>query len=327
MKLYKDILSAAWKQTIHQPALWIFGVFAAFIFGNAGELDRYLRFMNNIVSEGSVINPTFWQNHRWAQFIANATDKVTTGDMGTTVLLVGLVAASICVLIMICVSVGALIKAATMERVRFADAFMAGAKHWAALLVLFVSGYSFVILATVIVGALVFKLDVPVETAQQTFVLVASVVFVPLVVIVSFIIRFTAQGIVLQNLHLGQALRQALMLLKRSWLVTLEMAIVNFIVVFVINLFLVVVVGLLFAPQFAGALGLATSTSLDRFYSVVVVSSLVYAVLVVLVGAILSTWQWIAWTLLFQRLRTEQPASTLLQWLHYRRSATIEKGK
>ncbi|EKD76684.1 MAG: hypothetical protein ACD_43C00023G0006 [uncultured bacterium] len=320
MKLYKDILVTAWQKTIHQPSLWIFGLFAAFIFGNAGELDRYLRFMNGIVSEGSVINPRFWLDHRWAQFVASASEKIITGDMTVILLMVGLAATFIWILIMMSISAGALIKAATLPNVRFVDAFAAGAKHWVALLVLFASGYGVVILTTVIIGGLISKLNVSAETVQQTFILVGSILFVPLVIVISFLIRFTAQGIVLKNLHIWPAVCNAAKMLKQAWLVTLEMAIVNFSVVFIINLFLLVAVGLLFAPQFATALGLETATSLDRFYSVVVVSGLVYAVLVVFVGAILSTWQWIAWTLLFERLQTEQPASTLLRWLHYRRS-------
>jgi hypothetical protein len=319
MKLYQDILAAAWHKTIHQPALWFFGLFAAFVFGNAGELDRYLRFMNSIVTTGNILNPRFWQEHRWSEFVSKAISQVATGDMAAIVLLVSLTVAGVLVLIMMCIAVGALIKAAAQQRISFQAAFSAGAKHWPQLLILFVVAYGFVVLMTTIVGAWIFKLNVPVETAQQTFVLVGSLLFVPLVIVVSFIVRFTAQGIVTQNLHLVQALRQALQLLRRSWLVTLEMAIVNFVLVVLVNLILVVSVGLLFAPQYATALGLQTATSLDRFYSAVVVSSLVYAVLVVFVGAILSTWQWIAWTLLFERLRTEQPASTLLHWLHYRR--------
>ncbi len=320
MQLYKDVLTTAWRQTIHQPRLWLFGLFAIFIFGNGGEIDRYLRLMNAIITEGHILNPQFWLEQRWVTTAVRLNALLAQGDLATWVFVVASIGALVCLLIMMSISVGALIAAAKKPTLSFVEAFRAGQKHWVDLFFLFISGTAVIAMATFLVGAIIFASGLATEQAQQVFVLISSLGFIPLVIVLSFIVRFAANSIVLDNCHLLAGLRQAWRVFSSHWLVTLEMAIVNFVVVFLVNIALLFSVGILFTPQYATALTLSAGNFFERLSTAIVTSGLAYVGLTILVGAIVSTWQWAAWTLLFERLRQEKPTSTLLRWLHRRRS-------
>lgn len=314
MKLYKDVLSVAWHHTIHRPSLWIFGLFAAFIFGNAGEIDRYLRFMNAVSTEGHPLNPEFWLQLRWVGFVVNLGRELLGGNISTWIFVIATLIALVLVLVMMSIAAGALISVAATPARKFGEAFEAGKKHWVDLFFLFIGGYAIMAIATLIIGMMIFSVSTQRGEAERLFALIGSVVFVPLVIIISFLVRYAANSIVLQNTHIVAGLRHAWSVLRQYWLVTLEMAIVNFIVVLVLNLAILIAVGLLFTPQLATAMTVRTSGFVGRLATAIITSGFAYVAITVFIGAIVSTWQWTAWTVLFQRLQGEKPQSTLLRW-------------
>lgn len=317
MQLYKDVLASAWHQTIRRSDVWVFGLFAAFIFGTAGEIDRYLRFMNALSSQGHVVNPAFWEQQQWFAPVARFGAGLTAGNIQIWIFVVAAVATALCVLIMMSIAAGALITAAVQPKKKFIELFQAGVKHWVDLFFLFMSGYLMMVLTTFVLGVVVFSWPMPTERAQHWFVVCSSMALIPVVIVGSFLLRYAATSIVLEQKHLLMALRQAWQILHHHWLVTLEMAILNFVLVFLVNIGLLVAVGLLFAPQYGAVVAVAPGNALDEFSTALVTSGLAYIIVVVLAGAILATWQWIAWTLLFQRLRQDKPHSVLLHWLQH----------
>lgn len=314
MKLYRDTLRSAWTHAIQRPGLWIFGFFSTLVFGASGELDRYLRFMNSVVTEGHFLNTRSWLDGRWAAVFSGLVGQLITGDINTWVLVVLVLAAALLVLFMMSISVGALIHSAEHKTETFAVAFAAGRKHWLQLAVLLVVAYLVVTVLTLAVVTLVLNIftSSSFENVQLATVLVAGIVFVPLVIIASFLVRLAAMAIVLENLHIGAAVKRAWQLFVRHWLIVLEMSIAFFILVAVANLVVLFGLIMIFLPYFVGLSVGGDLVVLVRLQSALYYGQWVYLLLSFFTASLLSTWQWSAWTFLFQTLRTGQPSSSLV---------------
>lgn len=312
MQFYKSILAKAWHHTMLYPSLWIFGLFVAVVFGNGGELDRYLRYMNNIVAPTSPFNITFWTEQKWSVIASQLITKVNAGDT-TTLVFLSLATVAVCVVAaMMMISVGALITAAHKQAHTFAEIFQAGIQHAAQLFFLHVGAYLILAICTISLTASVLLLGVhSIQQTQFIIVFVSSVLFVPIVLILSFIVRYAANYIVLYNDHLAVAVKKAWQLFRRHWLITVEMSIVMFVSLLLMNLAVLVACFAIAAP-FLYVVTAQTNLQAQAT-SISLVGGVVYISVVILVGAILSVWQTTVWTILFQRLQTEQPDSTLLR--------------
>ncbi len=318
MKLYRDVLKSAWGHSVQRPGLWMFGFFATFLFGASGELDRYLRFMNSVVTEGHLLNPKSWLDGRWAALAANTYQQLQSGDVSVWLLTVLAIIAGILVLMMMSVSVGALIHSAEHHTESFTEAFAAGYRHWMQLIMLFISANIIVVVGTL--GMVTAVLQVftvyNFEQAQLATSLVAGIVFIPLVVLVSFLVRLSALSMVLDQQHLGQAMMTAWRIFLKNWLVVLEMAIVSFVVVGVANLFVLIGLTVIFLPFFVSlTFNSSAVTTLEQLQGILIFGQWVYLLVSLFFSAILSTWQWSAWTHLFQTLRSGQPRSSMLSMI------------
>lgn len=317
MKLYRDIFQQAWHHTIQRPRLWIFGFFATFVFGASGELDRYLRFMSAIVSDGHLLNAKSWLDGRWLTVATGFYTTLQSGNVNAWLLCIGMVLAAIVVTVMMSVSVGALIHGIAHQSETFSVAFNAGLKHWIQLFWLFVSAYVFVMVITfaLVTGVTTLAPVEQFESSQLLLTIIAGIVFVPLVVIVSFLVRLAALSIVLDQTHLGQALQRAWKLFAEHWLVVLEMAIVSFIVVGVASVAVLLGLTIIFLPYFVGLSFGTADAAVISLENTLFIGQGIYLLLSLFTGAVLTTWQWSAWTLLFQTLHDSKPASTLVRWI------------
>lgn len=319
MKLYREVLGAAWKHTIHRPGLWLFGFFATFVFGASGELDRYLRFMNSIVTEGHLLNIQSWLDGRWSTVAAQVTTELAAGNLNMWLLVVGGLMAGLVVVLMMSISVGALIHSAKYSTESFSTAFAAGRQHWHQLVVLFISAYLLVIVTTLSVVTLVLNLlptGTSFESSQLTIVLVAGIVFVPLVIVVSFLVRLAAMTIVLERVHLGTAVTRAWQIFTKHWLVVLEMSIANFILVGVVSLVLLLGLTVIFLPFFVMiSFNHGSGDTLNELQNTLLIGQWLYLMVSLFSAAIISTWQWSAWTNLFETLRNGKPTSSLVGFI------------
>lgn len=318
MKLYREVLGAAWQHTIHRPGLWLFGFFATFVFGASGELDRYLRFMNSVVTDGHLLNAQSWLDGHWAIVISQVYTQLAAGNVSVWLYTVGLVVAGLLLILMMSISVGALIHSAKHSTESFTEAFTAGYKHWPQLLVLFVSAYLIVVALTLAVVTVVLNLtaNLSFENSQLSVVLVAGIVFVPLVVGVSFLVRLAAITIVLDHVHLGTAVRRACQVFTKHWLIVLEMSIITFIIVGATSLVLLIGLVVIFLPFFVMIpMSGSSGDALIQLQDTVFFGQWLYLLVSFFSAALLTTWQWSAWTNLFETLRTGKPASSLVAFI------------
>lgn len=289
MKLYQTILVQSWQTAIHHPSRWVFGLFAALLVGNGGEIDRYLRYLDAFAQHQGLINVLFWSQQPWFQALKQALPQINP------VWLVSIASlAMFLVIYMVTIAQGSLILGATIKPttkvVPFAELFNSSQKHVLALFILNVVNY--LIIALTVLGC-----------SKLSFGL-AAVVLLPVIMIVSLVSKYAANYIVLENNHLGTALVQGWILLWRNFRKTLLMALVVFGLAVIINLGIVLAVGVVLAPFFS-------SLPLD-LYTINTIGVIVYAIAVIVIGAIVSTWQWTAWTLLFKELTVGSTIATPL---------------
>ena len=278
MKLYRDILAQSWQTTIHHPNRWVFGLFAALLIGNGGEIDRYLRYLDSFIQHKGIMNVLFWSQQPWFQALQRILPQINP------VALVSLVAiAVLLIMYMVTIAQGSLIIGATAnstKQLSFAELFNRSQKHVVPLFML--NTISYLGIALAVLGS------------SLTNIGIAAVVLLPVVLIISFLNKYTANYILLENQHLAEALRHGWKLLWHNFSKTLLMALVMFGLAVVINLGIVFSVGIVITPFFS-------SLPLE-LYTISIIGIIIYTIAVVVIGAILSTWQWTAWTLLFRQL-------------------------
>ncbi len=273
--------------------------------------------MNAIVSDGHLLNAKSWLDGRWLTVATEFYTVLQSGDLNAWLLCVGAVLAAILVVVMMSVSVGAIIHGIAHQTDTFSAAFYAGLKHWIQLFLLFVTAYLSVIVVTfaLVIAVTTLAPVAQFESAQLLVTIIAGIVFIPLVIVVSFLVRLAALSIVLEQTHLGQAMQRAWKLFAEHWLVILEMSIVSFIAVGVARVIVLLGFTINVLLDFVGLSLETADVALIRLENTLYVGQWVYLLLSLFTGAVLTTWQWSAWTLLFQTLRDSKPASTLVRWI------------
>lgn len=286
MKLYRSILGQSWQATIHHPSRWVFGLFAALLVGNGGEIDRYLRYVDAFEQRAGIINLLFWSQQPWFQTLQRILPQMNPQ------ILFGIAAVTILLIIyMVTISQGSLIASTTvpaLQKVVFYEAYSKGQKHVLSLLMLNVSSY-------LIIGLTLLGCGMLLNTYEGLLGLsLAALILLPVILVVSFVSRYAANFIVLENKHLAVALLQGWKLLWKYFSKTMLMALVMFGLAVIINLGVVLAIGIVIAPFFS-------SLPLE-LYTINTIGIIIYTVAAVIIGAIVSTWQWTAWTLWFKSL-------------------------
>jgi len=128
------------------------------------------------------------------------------------------------------------------------------------------------------------------------------VLFIPLAVAFSLMIKYAIAFIVLQKANFRSALRSAGKLFRENWIVSLELAFLLFAISFFATFVILTAVLILVIPFFFLALALLSMFTALAFWSVVILGTIILVVFIILCGSILSTFQVVAWTNLFNHL-------------------------
>lgn len=287
MKLYRTILAQSWQTTIHQPHRWVFGLFAALLIGNGGEIDRYLRYLDAFADQQGMVNVVFWSQQPWFKALQQILPQIHPAWLLSLSAI-----AALLIMYMVTIAQGSLIISAAMpadKKSSFATLFNSSQKHVVPLFIL--NTISYLIIALTLLGCSMLSL------------IITALLLLPVILIVSFVNRYAASYIVLENKHLAEALLQGWKLLWRYFNKTLVMALVIFGLAVIINLGIVLAIGIVIAPFFSNLPASISATDIiNQLYTINTIGIIIYTIAVVIMGAIISTWQWTAWTLLFQQL-------------------------
>ena len=130
------------------------------------------------------------------------------------------------------------------------------------------------------------------------------VVFVPIAVSLSLIIKYAISCRVLENKSVITSLENGWNLFKKNWLISLEVALILFIISFFSSFLILIIISILFFPL----LWLSIVFSIGWLSFLMIFLSLVVAVLF---GSLLTTFQIATWTDLYLHLKDNKGVAKL----------------
>lgn len=128
------------------------------------------------------------------------------------------------------------------------------------------------------------------------------VIFIPIAVAFSLMIKYAIAFVVLKKQKFSKAFVSAWHLFKENWIVSLEVAFILFAISFFATIVILLAVLFLAMPFFFLALAFLSMFTALAFWSVVTLAAIILVAFVILCGSILSTYQVVAWTNLFNHL-------------------------
>lgn len=142
--------------------------------------------------------------------------------------------------------------------------------------------------------------------------IVLFIIFLPIAVSMSFIIKYAMAYVVLKNKAFKESIMDAWTMFSKNWLVSLEMAFALFLIDFLFSLFIIFLILIFVAPIIFIAL-LASQTSALAFSLIILFAFLIALVLMAVFRSVMTVFQVAAWTDLFVKLGSEGFVSKLVR--------------
>jgi len=303
---YRTILGNAWTITKQHKKLWIFG-FLAFLLSAGGEYQILTKILNEdygagiydqIQSGSTLLSSSFWSN---LCQVCYTQPRVGLGLVLLIVLLLGVAF----VLLWVCIK-------SQMALIKWTKNFLSNKSKekkisiWAEISSKdkrFWTVLGLDIVFKILITALFFFLSLPLiflYFKDSNFaILVYAIfftIFLPLAISLSLIIKYSIAGVVLEKQSFVAASESGYKLFCKNWLVSLEMAILLFLVNFLISLVTIFILSVILLPII---LTLIIFNLMVPLYLTIAFSFLI----IMITAAVLMTFQTSTWTILFLELK------------------------
>lgn len=309
---YTEALQHAWRMTWHHKRLWALGLLAAFI-GSAGALEFVAKFYDTVLGERSEVLTDSLK--------AAVSIDVTTLGWVFTVALVFVTIAVFALFVAIFVSaqgglVYAVEQAETQHTLNIASLFNHGrARLWRL--------FAFNFVKAILVVALLYISSIMAQSLRvpdapwwyDALFLLGSVVIIVAGLAVSLLAIYAVCYVSLHDKSLKTAFLDAWALFVDHWLVSLEMAVILFVVGLVASFLAIAGLLLLATPVFVA---LMASIMTGQASIIVFGISVGFAMLVAWVlwlAAVYTTFAMSAWTVLFMQMSRHGFSSRMLNWI------------
>ncbi|MDP3964517.1 MAG: hypothetical protein Q8Q20_02565 [bacterium] len=311
--VYSTVLRQAWQTVWRNKALWFYGLFLVWI-GQEAELiiRNYSNHADGTLSLDS------WRELFRSGFGGAFSDLFggiqTTGGLIITLLI--LFAMVVLVVWLAVVSVGGIVHAtneiAKRKPVKFDVSFAVGQHYFWRNFVIYAAAkvvdYFFLILTGLLASIIV------TGYFGMTVGVILLVLSLGVTLILAFIAKYAAIYVVARDKPLGVAVHDAFKLFSNNWLASIEMAIILFLISFVVAAALLISLIFIAVPFLLLAIILNTA-EYSGFASVFIYSLLAIGIMaVVVIGSILTAFQFSAWTLFFNELDSGKKVSKIVGW-------------
>lgn len=302
MRIYRDIIKSSWHILWHYAWLWPFGLFAA-LAGNGGEYGSVISAIDRISSQGDLLTGIRESilSHRLTLIWQGVQQSFAQAPVSIITTLFLILVALLMIAWLVIVSQAALIKSTSNIEdgmpTSFSGAAEEGNRHfWPIFLLNLLSRFTvWLLLAVSILPFFISYLVKGNGASFDSLIMISFLVFVPLAIIISFIIKYAVIAVVLDKQSWWGSLVKAVNLFFRNWLVSLEMAAILFAINLLISLIIYSLIAnsLLSAPLTIALRGINLATILRYTPQVLVL---------ITSGALFSTFQYVAWTILYRKL-------------------------
>jgi hypothetical protein len=330
--LYRDILKKAWNITFKHRVFWFLGLFAAPLIG-IGEYKIIAHSFGSfsedwlLVKWYPIVNTDIFQMET-LRYLGNQLiiDPISVFILFTVLAVMALVIFFVVWLAV--VAQGSLIDAvdqAGAKRIaspKLSQFIATGIERFWPML-------GVQVFVKLIISLLLFILSLPIlaiaigsnAVSAGAFYYVAIIIFIPLTVILAFISKYAINYIIIEKEHLADAIQKSYRLFLDNWLVSLEMSIILLTISILAGLALAVFGSFLILPIGLLIYFLASIGILPLVKVVVILTFLALIILGIFFAAILSTFQYSSWVLLFKKLHASEGkvASKLTRLLSFKR--------
>lgn len=321
MYFYRDILVRAWEFTKKNKYLWFFGLFAALITGNGGEIDIYFKSLSSLTERTSFLSPSYWISDTAANILERLNSLAQVNNTLDFIWLVIAGVATLLVIWFVVTSQTALIHATgrhlLKKKTNFGKAVQQSQKYFLNMLVLNILGKIIIYggLLVLAIPWLAAYLQTEVSAWQIMYLIVSFIVLVPVAIIVSFLVKYSAGYIIIKGEHIIPAIGKAWSLFMRNWLVSLEMALTIFVLNLLVSFSVFFAVLMLTTPfLMITSLTGVLSQSFSELIFFIALAFLLLVIVIIFVGAIFSAFQWSAWTVLFIELNSGKARAKIIRW-------------
>lgn len=307
MHIYRDILKRSWHILWRHPWLWLLGLFAA-LMGNGGVYSSLVSNMDKVTNEAAFLSYIKYNlvSNPWANLTGQFNNVFA---QASPMDILGLAAVFVVGLLIFWFAVvsqaGLILSAGQLDEekpIGLRSAVRESKKFFGPIFFLnIISKFATYLLLTVALlpFLIAFLTQSTAGFSFDALIIISFIVLVPLASIISFIIKYASIYVVRQGEHWWIALEKAVSLFFKNWLTSLEMAAV----LFGINLVLSWLLIMLILPDAVSIQrDIVTSIALQS-YNLILIGRLLFMFLVFLAtGAWLATYEFTAWTLLFDAI-------------------------
>lgn len=323
--VYRPVLKKAWEVTWQNKFLWIFGLFAA-LAGNGGIYEILVKSFEKVVSRGEFFlqkTPWFWEVSilTWPRLEDVYEKSPLFVNLFWVLFFVILITVAVIIWLSI-TSRAALIhcikKIVSKRKTDIKEGWANGIKFFWPVFGL-----------NIVAKALIFGLLVLITIPTMFFItgggsslgwnivlyILAFVIFTILALLISFMTIYASCFVVISNLPFVEAIRASWRLLIKNWLVSIEVAFILFLITLGIGAGLILLSIFYLLPVI---LLLATFTYLELnigFWIIFLLATLGWLGGILWVGAVLSTFQFSTWTILFLELNKKKIGSKILRFI------------
>jgi hypothetical protein len=335
MPLYRRILSQAWRIAWRHKYLWFFGLFAV-LFTSGGEYEIFIR-----IFSGNINQPVLPGLSRiaetgiFSQQGMGGISRIIKEDP-ITLMKVGLVLLVILVLFIFLIWLSVISQTALVKNVSSlvgkkiasskAGAVSPGAissnfsvsilkaneKFWP-IFGLNVINKIVIYLAFILVSLPIILTAGGSGAVIKLLYIVAFIIFVPVALALSFIFKYAIAYVIIKGNKFIDSIMAGWLLFVKNWLISLEMAFILFFVNFIAGLLIILIVLSLIIPFLFLALVVYQLATTIGFWIIITLAFIVLLAVIVLSGAILSTFQISSWTTLFIELVNKGGVSKIIR--------------
>jgi len=321
MTLYRKILSQAWSIAWHNKYLWFFGLFAALL-GSGGEYE--------IISRGLIgpqeqlfpgLASLFEKGFFSLDTLKNIGNLIATQPLFMLTLLfvwLLILVISIFIIWLINVSEAAIVSGSALiingKNTNFQENLRTGInKFWPVFGLNLIQKVAIILAVIIMSLPIIFGSQVDNSSFQGISFWILYIIFIPVVLIISFVLKYAVAYVVIKGANIFDAIRSGWQLFLKNWLISIETAILIFIINIVISFVgllavFVIAIPVLFLATFLGQL-----ISIAVFMLLLFLSLIVLVLVIVCVGASLATFQISIWTGLFVELIGKGGVSKLVR--------------
>ncbi len=304
MQLYKTIFRQSWEITKRHRVLWLFGFFLLFWSGKGLDIELFFTEVHHFGARLSPLRPEFWQASYWQTLFSTMADSTATG-VGVLLLLLAI---ACFVLFVIMSSQIALVDAFAVfrgkdsgSRYSLDHALQASGRHMLTVLGINVAGKAVSYGLLAIASSPLFFANI--AASKFIYTVFLYVLLMPAVVFVSILTKYAVNAAIIEELPLTKAYKRSWEVLSQNIGVSLEFAVLAFLVFLAVNVFAVTVAALATIPFFfLGMLIAFTISSIAGLYTHLYFFYVLAVFAVVFTAAVFSAWHFGNWTLLFLEL-------------------------